>query len=182
MLFECEDFKLSLHSNNYAIMLQLIELGDMNELYNYVIIRLAVILVCWLFCLAAVAVDFWSGRETARALGKPITSRGYRRSVAKFSDYWKVLLFAFMCDLLGTVFSFYVLPFVTMLCCLSVLAIECKSVIENSRARKSAAADIPDIAKQIIQCVSVDKSMELINAIKAMEINTDKGKDNGSQS
>lgn len=154
-------------------MLHLIENGDMEAIKQYVIIRIAIILVCWVFVAVAVAVDFVSGRKTAKALGKPITSRGYRRSVTKLADYYKIMLFAIMGDIIGCLFDFYIVPFMTLMFVLAILFIEGKSLMEHSRERKTAAAEIPDIVKQIIQCSTSAKGQEILELIKSMS-ETDK--------
>lgn len=155
-------------------MLHLIESGDMEAIKQYLIIRIAIILVCWIFVAVAVAVDFVSGRKTARALGKPITSRGYRRSVTKLSDYYKMMLFAIMGDIIGCLFDFYIVPFMSILFVLAVLLIEGKSLLEHSRERKTAASEIPDIVKQIIQCSTGAKAKEILELVKSMSEESEK--------
>lgn len=48
-----------------------------------------------------------------------------------------------------------------MLCALGVIAIEGKSVIENSARKKAHAADIPEVIKKIIQAATT-KDAEII--------------------
>lgn len=153
-------------------MFELIEKQDMEGIACYLITRMAIVLVCWAFVFCANILDFWSGRDTAKALGEPIDSKGYRRTFVKIGDYYRVLMFFLLFDLIGTLFDFYKLPFATLLGSVAVIAIELKSVIENSRRKKSHSADIPNIVKEIIQCSTPDKGKEILEKL-IMEVGND---------
>lgn len=146
-------------------MFELIEKQDMEGIACYLITRMAIVLVCWTFVFFANILDFWSGRDTAKALGEPIDSKGYRRTFVKIGDYYRVLAFLLLFDLIGSLFEFYKLPFATILGSVSVIAIELKSVIENSRRKKSHSAEIPEIIKEIIQCSTTSKGEEILKRI-----------------
>ena len=146
-------------------MLELIESKDLNALMFFITVRIVIIIICWAFSTIACIVDFWSGTLTAKILGKELMSHGFRRTVVKIGDYARVLMFAFMIDALGSLLSFYVLPFATILCALAVLMIEGKSVLENSKRRKAHAADIPEMIKQIVQAVNIEQGHEVLDKI-----------------
>ena len=137
----------------------------MEAIACYLIVRLAIIMICWTFVFIANIIDFWSGRDTAKALGEPIDSKGYRRTFVKIGDYYRVLMFLLLFDLIGSLFEFYKLPFATLLGSVAVIAIELKSVIENSRRKKSHSAEIPQIIKEIIQCSTTAKGEEILKRI-----------------
>lgn len=149
----------------------------MQGLVNYLVLRVAIILVCWAFVFISSFVDFCSGRNTARALGEHINSKGYRKTFTKIGDYYRVLIFAFLFDIIGSLFTWYQLPFATMLGSVAVIGIELSSVIENSRRKKSHAADVPEIVKQIVQCTTSDKGQELLKKIESL-VKSDKGNEN----
>lgn len=119
--------------------------------------------------IVASLIDFWSGTSTAKALGEPLLSNGFRRTVVKIGDYVKVMLFALMFDILGSFLDFYILPFATVLCTIAVMWIEGKSVTENNRRKQAHAADVPDLVKQIVQCTTADKGLEILNSIKKLK-------------
>ena len=88
-------------------------------------------------------------------------------------------MFAFMVDALGSLLSFYILPFATMLCALAILCIEGKSVLENSKRRKAHAGDVPDMIKQIIQAATTEQGSEVFNNIvKQVSLNSKKNEKN----
>lgn len=154
-------------------MLELIEAKDLEALTFFIAVRAVIIVICWIFSTIACIVDFWSGTLTAKILGEKLMSHGFRRTIVKIGDYARVLMFAFMVDALGSLLSFYILPFATMLCALAILCIEGKSVLENSKKRKAHAGDVPDMIKQIIQAATAEQGNEVFNKI-VNQLNTNK--------
>lgn len=147
-------------------MLELIEQKNFDGLVFYIVVRIVIVLICWIFTVVANLIDFWSGTTTAKALGESLMSHGFRRTVVKVGDYVRVMLFALMFDMLGSLLSFYVIPFATILFTIAILWIEGKSVVENSRRKKAHAADVPEIVKQIVQCATTEKGLEIFNKLQ----------------
>jgi hypothetical protein len=146
-------------------MLELIEAKNIDALMFFIVVRVGIILVCWFFMVVSSIVDFWSGTTTAKALGQALMSHGFRRTVTKIGDYVRLMLFALMFDILGSLLSFYIVPFATILCTIAVIYIEGKSVVENSKRKKAHAADVPDIVKKIVQAATVEQGHEILNEI-----------------
>ena len=159
-------------------MLELIETKDVEGLTFFIAVRVWIILVCWFFMICSNAVDFWSGTTTAKALGEALMSHGFRRTVTKIGDYVRLMLFALMFDILGSLLSFYVLPFATILCTVAIIYIEGKSVVENSRRKKAHAADVPEIVKQIVQAVTTEQGANILNKITEQITTNDKNEKN----
>ena len=155
-------------------MYELINNGDFHGLGEYVLIRVSITLVCWFFMFIATMVDFWSGVTTAQALHQPLMSHGFRRTIAKIGSYWQVLIFALMFDILGAFFSFYYLPFMTIVATLSIIIIEARSVVENSKRRKLSAAEMPSVMQDIMSADTVDKAAQVITTIATMVEKTKK--------
>lgn len=154
-------------------MFELLDQHRMNEIVDYLVIRMAIVMVCWTFVFAANFLDFWSGRDTAKALGEKIDSQGYRRTFVKIGDYYRVLIFLLLFDLIGSLFPFYTLPFASILGSIAVITIELISVIENSKRKKSHAGDIPEIVKKIVQCATSKDGEKILEEIRN-ELNTKK--------
>ena len=155
-------------------MFSFIQSQDYVGLGEYVIIRVAITLVCWFFMVMSTLVDFWSGITTARALHQPLMSHGFRRTIAKIGSYWQVLIFALMFDILGAFFSFYYLPFMTIVATLSIIIIEARSVVENSKRRKLSAAEMPTVMQDIMSADTIDKAANVITTIATMVEKTKK--------
>lgn len=146
-------------------MLELIEAKNINALMFFIAVRAGIILVCWFFMVVSSIVDFWSGIDTAKALGQALMSNGFRRTVTKIGDYVRLMLFALMFDILGSLLSFYIAPFATILCTIAIIYIEGKSVVENSKRKKAHAAEVPDIVRKIVQAATVEQGHEIFNEI-----------------
>ena len=157
-------------------MLELIEAKNFGELMFFIAIRVGIILICWIFMILSSIVDFWSGTATAKALGQALMSHGFRRTITKIGDYVRLMLFALMFDILGSLLSFYIIPFATILCTIAVIYIEGKSVVENSKCKKAHAADVPDIVKKIVQAATVEQGHEILNEITKIIALNDKKK------
>lgn len=157
-------------------MLELIEAKNIDALMLLIAIRVGIILVCWFFMVVSSIVDFWSGTTTAKALGQTLMSHGFRRTVTKIGDYVRLMLFALMFDILGSLLSFYIVPFATILCTIAVIYIEGKSVVENSKRKKAHAADVPDIIKKIVQAATAEQGHKIFNEITKIIALNDKEK------
>lgn len=157
-------------------MLELIEAKNFNGLTFFIAIRVGIILVCWLFMILSSIVDFWSGTATAKALGQALMSHGFRRTITKIGDYVRLMLFALMFDVLGSLLSFYIIPFATILCTVAVICIEGKSVVENSKRKKAHAAEVPDIVKQIVQATTAEQGHEILDKINQLLVLNEKDK------
>lgn len=149
-------------------MLELIEAKNIDALMFFIAVRVGIILVCWFFMVVSSIVDFWSGIDTAKALGQALMSNGFRRTVTKIGDYVRLMLFALMFDILGSLLSFYIAPFATILCTVAIIYIEGKSVVENSKRKKAHAAEVPDIVKQIVQATTTEQGHEILSNISKL--------------
>lgn len=149
-------------------MLELIEAKNFNGLMFFIAIRVGIILICWIFMILSSIVDFWSGTTTAKALGQALMSHGFRRTITKIGDYVRLMLFALMFDILGSLLSFYIIPFATILYTVAVIYIEGKSVVENSKRKKAHAAEVPDIVKQIVRATTAEQGHEILDKINQL--------------
>lgn len=143
-------------------MITYIESGDMDGLLAYAVVRISITLVCWFFMICANLIDFWSGTTTAKSLGEALMSHGFRRTIVKIGDYWRVMLMLLMFDMLGAFLPFYMLPFATILGTVAIICIEARSVLENSKRRKTHAAQIPDMVRQIINATTDEEGTALL--------------------
>lgn len=157
-------------------MLELIEAKDIYGLIFFVAVRVSIILTCWLFMVLSSIVDFWSGTTTAKALGQPLMSHGFRRTITKIGDYVRVMIFALMFDVLGSLLSFYIIPFATILCTIAVIYIEGRSVVENSKRKKAHAADVPEVVKLIVQAATTEQGHEVLEKIAKITALNEKDK------
>lgn len=130
--------------------------------------------MCAVLVVLAAFIDLWTGVEAARANKERISSHALRRTVNKIVDYLRVMVFAALIDTLGLFFPWYVLPYFLIVCTLGVLLIEGRSVIENSRKKKSHAADILDAVEDIIKAATQQDAERIIKRLKEKEASAKK--------
>ncbi len=135
---------------------------DLTRLYMHI----GVILLCWFLMFFSVLVDMWDGVQTAKFMGERVSSKGLRRTFSKAGDYWRMMLFGLMFDSLGLLFSWYILPYMTMVITVGVLIIEFRSVWEHNKRKHSHAAEIPDIMERIVKCVTYKDAGDVYEVIK----------------
>lgn len=121
-------------------------------------------------CLVAIAVacmmDLWTGIEAARANKERVRSRPLRRTGTKMLDYYRIFVIFVLIDILGLCFPWYHLPYAAIICTAAVISIEGVSIVENFKKKKSHAADVAEVAKNIIECLTKEEAEKIIKTIK----------------
>lgn len=128
-----------------------------------------ILFVCFILIFVAALIDFWTGVDAAKANKEPISSSGLRRTVRKIIEYLRIVIFAALIDTLGYFLPWYAMPYCVMIVTLGVLLIEMRSVIENSKKKKSSSGEIMDVCAKIISCATHKDAERLIELIKQNE-------------
>ena len=127
---------------------------------------ITIIFICLVLICIACLIDMWTGIEAARANKEKIRSKPLRKTGVKIADYFRLILFFILIDILGLCFPWYVLPYGAVIATAGVLCVEGSSVIENMRKKKSHAADVVEMAAKIVQCLTPEEAQKIIKAIK----------------
>lgn len=130
---------------------------------------MTLIFICAVAILLAVLIDLSTGVERAKKCKERIKSHILRRTISKVVDYYRLLFFGVIIDVLGLAFVWYNMPYCAVLVAAGVVLIEAKSVLENYQKMKSAARDMPDVVKQIIEAVTDKDANKVIELIKDNE-------------
>ncbi|MDR1370812.1 MAG: phage holin family protein [Dysgonamonadaceae bacterium] len=125
-------------------------------------VKCCIVVGFWILVVFAVLIDLWTGLERAKVLKEKPQSHKYRRTIEKIGEYWRILAFGLMFDVIASPLPFYTLPYASMFASVACIAIELKSVIENLNRKKSAAAKIPEIIAELIATTDRDKVAELL--------------------
>lgn len=128
---------------------------------------ITVIFMCCVLVIVACFIDLWTGVDAARKNREKISSKALRRTITKVLDYLRVIVFGVLIDVLGLVFTWYIMPYIAIVCTLGILIIEGKSVLENFKKKKSSAAEVVDIIEAIVEATDNDTAEKIIKAIKA---------------
>ena len=125
-----------------------------------------IIFMCCILVFVAAFIDLWTGIDAARKNKEKISSKALRRTIAKVLDYLRVIVMGVLVDVLGLVFTWYIMPYMAILLTLGILVIEGKSVLENFHKKKSSAAQVVNIIEAIVQATDNDTAEKIIKAIK----------------
>lgn len=107
--------------------------------------KLELVLITWLIVLIAIIIDLFAGLRKASQLGELHTSEGFKRTVTKVTQYYGLMCFALMFDILSSLV--FPLPYFTMLASFFLVFIEGKSVFEKAheKDRRKAHESIKDL-------------------------------------
>lgn len=127
---------------------------------------LTLLFVCAIAILFAVLIDLSTGIEKAKKCKERIKSRVLRRTVSKVIDYYRLLFFGVIIDVLGLAFTWYNIPYCAVLVSVGVVFVEAVSVLENYKKMKSAAREVPAMVEQIVKAVTSKDAEKIIEMIK----------------
>lgn len=128
--------------------------------------EIAVMFVCLVAIAVACMMDLWTGIEAARANKERVRSRPLKRTGTKMLDYYRIFVIFVLIDILGLCFPWYNLPYAAIICTAAVISIEGVSIVENFKKKKSHAADVAEVAKNIIECLTKEEAEKIIKTIK----------------
>lgn len=125
-----------------------------------------IIFTCLVLIVVACLLDMWTGIDAARANKEKIFSRPLRKTGTKIVDYYRLVVFFILIDILGLCFPWYNLPYGAVIGTAGVLFVEGFSVVENLRRKKSHAAEVADMAAKIVECLTPEEAQKIIKKIK----------------
>lgn len=143
----------------------------MNELIDSIVDRpklalfFAIFLAICILVIVAIMLDLWDGVHTAHKTGEKVHSHKLRVTIGKISEYFRFIAIGFLIDCIGIVFSFYIMPFVAILFGVGLIAVESKSMFEHASRRKSHTAELPDIARAMVNCHNIEDAMKIIGIL-----------------
>ena len=124
--------------------------------------------ICWAMMLVATLIDMRTGLRKADVLHQKRSSHGYRRTFQKFGDYGKVTALGMCIDIMAMVFSIWTVPYASAVSAVGAILIEARSVRENLKIIKSAAADVPDLVAQIAKTTNVKDVIKLLQDLDSI--------------
>ena len=83
--------------------------------FSQIQLRVYIILAMWVVMVMAVCMDLWAGVNSARARGEVINSGGFRRTIGKLGDYWRIQGMALIFDVIGSCIPWYEYPYASMI-------------------------------------------------------------------
>lgn len=114
-------------------MTQLFINSFLNQNYGALYQKFELIVILWIIVLAAIIIDLISGLYKSHQIGEPQTSFGFRRTVGKAIQYFGLMSFALMFDVLISLAIST--SYISILCCFFLVFIEAKSVLEKAQEK-----------------------------------------------
>jgi len=136
--------------------------------WDCVVVWCSVAVVSAIFMLIASIIDLYTGVKRAKANNEAVYSGGFRKTINKDINYYIIFFIAYFIDILASSFPFWELPYLSVLVAIACIVIEGKSVLENQRAIKENAADIPFEIRDIIKNINATDLTKLINYSKQL--------------
>lgn len=131
---------------------------------------IVVIFMCFVLATIAVLIDLYTGIKAAKKTGEPIRSHILRKTIKKITDYYIVIVFGVLIDMLGLCFPWYLIPYAAIIATLAVIIIEGHSVFENLARAKSKAAQVDDVIESVLPILQkIVDSKTLKTAAKVYE-------------
>ena len=130
---------------------------------------MTLIFICAVAILLAVLIDLSTGVERAKKCKERIKSRILRRTISKVVDYYRLLFFGVIIDVLGLAFVWYNMPYCAVVVAVGVVLIEYKSVLENYKKMKSPASRVPDAMSDAADAIASKNMKELIDNVTDKE-------------
>jgi hypothetical protein len=127
---------------------------------------MTLIFICAIAILIAVLLDLSTGLDAAKKCKERIRSHILRRTINKVVDYYRLLFFGVIIDVLGLAFVWYNIPYCAILVSVGIVLIEAKSVLENYKKMKSSARDVPEMVARIMKAVTDKEAEEIIKLIE----------------
>lgn len=129
---------------------------------------MGIFLAVSLLVVIAIMLDLWDGVHTAKILKDRVHSHKLRVTIAKMSEYWRFIIIGFLIDCLGVIFSFYIVPFVTILFGAGLIIVEIKSMFEHAKRRKSHTTQLPEIIRGIMEAATEKDAHDVIERVSAL--------------
>lgn len=136
------------------------------ELIHRLLTHIAVCGCLWAVMILAVLIDLWDRVMTQRMLKRPVTSHKLRKTVSKILEYWRLLLIGFLVDSALLIFTWYAVPYVSVILTVGLVAVEAKSMWEHAVERRSGTLRLIDLANAIVNCDDDHGAFKVISMIK----------------
>lgn len=148
--------------------IEIIKLGMGDYSLNHLGWQLAIVAVCIVVTGIFSIADTMSGIYTAKKTGEKLRSHRLRKTFEKMAVYWFFQILVAIVGVLLSVFSWYDLPYLSLIFAIMICISEGLSMWEHSKRRKDGVAKIPETMQELIDLVGGEEELKktLINLVQ----------------
>lgn len=137
-----------------------LELGE--NFFNHLKFHFIVVFFFYFIPPILAAIDLKMAISTARMHGEKIRSHKLRKCLEKVTIYWAIQFAATVLGCTGLLFSWYNLPYLTIVATFCIGITECISYKEHLRRRKDGLAKIPETMQEIVEFIGKDEVRSMV--------------------
>lgn len=104
--------------------------------------------------------DTISGIYTAKKTGEKLRSHRLRKTFEKMAVYWFFQTLVAAVGIIFTLFSFYNLPYLSILLAAAICVTEGRSMYEHARRRRDGVAKIPETMQELIDLLGGEEELK----------------------
>ena len=131
----------------------------MNEYLSFVTADLragaVIIFACLVMICVACLLDLWTGIDAARAAHERIRSKPLRKTGVKIGDYFRLVMFFLLVDLLGLCFPWYGMPYAVIMGTAGVLFVEGMKAAWTPGCVKGLEKEFADVMEFFLKLVEL---------------------------
>lgn len=141
-------------------------MGDYS--FNHLGWQLVIVAVCIVVTGIFSIADTVSGIYTAKKTGEKLRSHRLRKTFEKMAVYWFFQILVAIVGVLLSVFSWYKLPYLSIVFAIMICISEGISMWEHSKRRKDGVAKIPETMQELIDLMGGEEELKrtLINLVQ----------------
>lgn len=129
---------------------------------HHLVWQLTIVAFCILLTGMFSIADTASGIYTAKKTGERLRSHRLRKTFEKMAVYWFFQILVGMVGVILSLFSWYNLPYLSIVFAAMICVAEGRSMWEHSKRRKDGVAKVPEAMQELIDLVGGEEELKRV--------------------
>lgn len=142
--------------------LEILKAGMGDYSLHHLVWHLTIVAFCILVTGIFSIADTASGIYTAKKTGEKLRSHRLRKTFEKMAVYWFFQILVAIVGVIFSLFSWYNLPYLSIIFAAMICIAEGRSMWEHSKRRKDGMAKIPETVQELIDLVGGEDELKRI--------------------
>ena len=139
---------------------EIIKVGMGDYSLHHLVWQLTIVAFCILLTGIFSIADTASGIYTAKKTKEKLRSHRLRKTFEKMAVYWFFQILVGMVGVILSLFSWYNLPYMSIIFAAMICIAEGRSMWEHSRRRKDNVAKVPEAVQELIDLVGGEEELK----------------------